>query len=189
MALHEIIMSTHPCLNKETYFFVLWFSPFLKITPTLVTSLYIYQAHIWDVSLQLGCSDTCQTWMWFNKLKYFCKQLCLWWRNQQEDSHLNQAWVFFKTYHILCVDCDPCIHQLTRPELPNRKIHTCSTTWHSFYKHWLPKLGLDSGITKNICIWLWDEISYPCPDIKQKWHLCKNMKDYFSPTKTMGYNQ
>ena len=32
-----------------------------------------YQIYIWQVSLQLSCSDTCQIWMWFKESNmYFC---------------------------------------------------------------------------------------------------------------------
>ena len=33
-----------------------------------------YHAHIWQVSPQLSCGDTCQRWMWFRESnRYFCK--------------------------------------------------------------------------------------------------------------------
>ena len=33
-----------------------------------------YHIHIWQVSPQLSCGDTCQLWMWFEEFnKYFCK--------------------------------------------------------------------------------------------------------------------
>ena len=33
-----------------------------------------YRVHIWQVSPQLSCGDTCQIWMWFRESnKYFCK--------------------------------------------------------------------------------------------------------------------
>ena len=35
--------------------------------------------------------------------------------------HFSQAWIFFKTYNILCVDCDSGIHQLTRPGITQQE--------------------------------------------------------------------
>ena len=33
-----------------------------------------YRVHIWQVSPQLSCGDTCQIWMWFGESnRYFCK--------------------------------------------------------------------------------------------------------------------
>ena len=33
-----------------------------------------YRVHIWQVSPQLSCGDTCQIWMWFRESnRYFCK--------------------------------------------------------------------------------------------------------------------
>ena len=33
-----------------------------------------YGVHIWQISLQLNCGDTCQIWMWFRESnRYFCK--------------------------------------------------------------------------------------------------------------------
>ena len=33
-----------------------------------------YHVHIWQVSPQLSCDDTCQIWMWFRESnRYFCK--------------------------------------------------------------------------------------------------------------------
>ena len=33
-----------------------------------------YHLYIWQVSPQLSCGDTCQTWMWFNDFNsHFCK--------------------------------------------------------------------------------------------------------------------
>ena len=33
-----------------------------------------YHVYIWQVSPQLSCGDTCQTWMWFRESnRYFCK--------------------------------------------------------------------------------------------------------------------
>ena len=155
--------------------------------------IFTYNTHIRQVSLRSGFSDTWQTWMWLTNLtntltnrNVLDKEIN---RNTRGNLHLVRVWICFKTYNILCVDCDPGIHQLTRPGLPNKEIHTCSTTWHSFYKQWLPKVGLGSGMTKYICIWLWNEIIHPCPDIQQNWYLYEEMKDYFYPAENMGYNQ
>ena len=49
------LFSTFPSLSKQT----------LAIE---------YRVHIWQVSPQLSCGDTCQIWMWFGESnRYFCK--------------------------------------------------------------------------------------------------------------------
>ena len=49
------LFSTFPLLSKQT----------LAIE---------YRVHIWQVSPQLSCGDTCQIWMWFGESnRYFCK--------------------------------------------------------------------------------------------------------------------
>ena len=48
------------------------FSQFFIITKQWVPTEY--HIHIWQVSLQLCCSDTCQIWLWFKGYKRnFCK--------------------------------------------------------------------------------------------------------------------
>ena len=47
------------------------FSEFLVMSKE--TSAIEYHVYIWQVSLQLSCSDICQIWMWFEESNmYFC---------------------------------------------------------------------------------------------------------------------
>ena len=48
------------------------FSQFYRITKHWLPIKY--HIHIWQVSLQLSCSDTCQIWKWFSEhSRYFCR--------------------------------------------------------------------------------------------------------------------
>ena len=40
----------------------------------MIMWIYDIHFHIWQVSLQLGCNDTCQIRKWYKEVnKYFCK--------------------------------------------------------------------------------------------------------------------
>ena len=59
-------------VTKQIFFFLVNFLPFSKLLKHCL--LIKYHIHIYQVSLQLSCSDTCQICMWFSESqRYFCK--------------------------------------------------------------------------------------------------------------------
>ena len=61
------------------FFLSLVYLLFFRIIKALFTC--VYHLHIWQVSPQLSCSDTCQIWLWFNRsIKYYDKSQFLKWR-------------------------------------------------------------------------------------------------------------
>ena len=93
------------------FFLSLVYLLFFRIIKALFTC--VYHLHIWQVSLQLSCSDTCQIWLWFNRsIKYYDKSQFLKWRKltvflvfptpvtHSNAGHIGRilpAWIHFRT--------------------------------------------------------------------------------------------
>ena len=57
-----------------------WFSRFSESSECCLP----FDIHIWQVSPQLSCGDTCQIWMWFKAFNgYWCKSNLSEWTNQR----------------------------------------------------------------------------------------------------------